>query len=68
MMDFSQVTLTVYRLPKIHWRKQPIWFYRFSFKGMWALVFRVLWFGVELHNNSVWAFEDEMPRKARGLP
>lgn len=66
-MVHQQVTFTVYRLPRSHWHGYRIWLYSFSYHGMWAFAFRVLWFGFELHNNSVWSFEDEVVLKARGL-
>jgi len=67
-MVHNQVSLTLYRLPKKDWRGIPVWIYRFAAYGMWGFSFRLLWFGFEVHNNSVWSFEDELPRKQRGLP
>lgn len=64
----NQATFTVYWLPKKHWRGLPVWTYWFRLHGMWGLAFRILWLGFELHNNSVWSFEDELPRRQRGLP
>jgi hypothetical protein len=63
----NQLTLTLYWHPPKLWRGKRIWFYRFSHIGMWGISFRVLWFGFDLHNNSVWAFEDDTIRKARGV-
>ena len=61
----NQVTFTVYLHPTRLWRRHRVWTYWFRAHGMWGLCLRVLWFGFELHNNSVWAFEDDTIRKAR---
>lgn len=66
-MVANQVTFTVYFLRKKDWRGLPLWVYRFRWKGMWGFSLRVFWFGFDLHNNSVWAFEDDTIRRARGI-
>lgn len=67
-MVHNQVTFTVYWHPRKLWRGLPVFTYRFHHLGMWGLCIRVLWFGFDFHNNSVWAFEDDTIRRARAIP
>lgn len=67
-MVHNQITFTMYWHPRKLWRGQRVFTYRFAAHGMWGLSFRVLWLGFDVHNNSVWAFEDDTIRKARAIP
>lgn len=59
----KQVSFTFYFHPARLWRKQRAFVYLFSCRGMWEFCIRVLWFGIDVHNNSVWAAEDEVVLK-----
>lgn len=63
----SQITFTVYYLPRKHWRGHRVFTYRFAKLGMWGLCVRLLWLGIDIHNNCVWAFEDDTIRRQRGI-
>lgn len=61
----NQVSFTFYFHPLRLWRGQKLYLYLFASRGMWEVCFRVLWFGIDIHNNSVWASEDEVVLKDR---
>lgn len=59
----KQASFTFYYLAPSHWRSQKIFTYLFFWRGMWEFCIRVLWLGIDIHNNSVWAAEDEVVLK-----
>lgn len=56
----SMTSFTFYFLPLRQWRDQKAYLYLFAHKGMWEVCLRLLWFGIDIHNNSVWASEDKV--------
>jgi hypothetical protein len=64
----SQFTFTTYWFAARNWRGRRAWFLLFRYSGNWALSFRVLWLGVDIHNNCVWSFEEQAQAKRTVVP